>query len=166
MTAQEYGKEDAERIDTNKKGKSVRGIPQTFRVSPKGKNSSQGTDTSEWGRMEWFAEGGIDSLVRKYREMNKTQPRLEGYRVQIFSGPRKKANRVKSEFLEAYPEIPAYNDWNPPVFRIRVGNFRTRLAAERCRHRIRKEFPRGYVVKCRIDLPGSQEKEKDREGDQ
>lgn len=117
------------------------------------RDSAKGRGLAEKGQLVWISERGIDSLIRKYQRINKKRPLLEGYRVQIFSGSREKAEKVKTKFLEEYSEIPVHNNWNPPTFQIRIGNFRTRLQAERYRQKILGDFPNAYIVNTKIDLP-------------
>ena len=54
----------------------------------------------------------------------------KGYRVQLYYGPdRGKAEQLKREFSDAYPEIKSYLIYYRPYFRVKVGNFKTRNEA-------------------------------------
>lgn len=76
-----------------------------------------------------------------------------GYRVQIFLGDRKTAEDTKRGFLQKYPEQPAYLSWLAPNFRLRVGDLRTRLDAERLLHELRTVYPGSYIVPDDIEMP-------------
>ncbi len=132
---------------------SIGGLEDSAGIDRVLRDSVKGGDRASKGRLVWISETGIDSLIRKFQRINKKRPILEGYRVQIFSGSREKAEKVKSRFLEEYSGIPVHNEWNPPTFQIRVGNFRTRLQAERYRQKILGDFPNAYIVNATIDLP-------------
>lgn len=99
----------------------------------------------------------IDSLVQDLVALNKKFPEIDGYRVMIFfdSGNNSKdtAYRVIDAFEEQYPEVPAYLSFHPPYYRVRVGDFRTEMEAERFLNRIKYDYPNGWVVKTSINLP-------------
>lgn len=99
----------------------------------------------------------IDSLVQDLVALNKKFPEIDGYRVMIFfdSGNNSKATayRVMDTFEEQYPEVSAYLSFHPPYYRVRVGDFRTEMEAERFLNRIKYNYPNGWVVKTSINLP-------------
>lgn len=99
----------------------------------------------------------IDSLLKDHKAINEKFPEIEGYRVMIFfdagNNSKDSAYSVISTFEEDYPEIPAYLSFNPPYYRVRVGNFRTELEAERFLNRIKYDYPNGWVVRTDIELP-------------
>lgn len=79
---------------------------------------------------------------------------LKGYRVQIFLGSeREKAREMRRTFLLRHPDIGGYESYLAPNFRIRVGDLRTRLEAEKLRHELKTEFPGCYIVPDEIELP-------------
>ena len=105
----------------------------------------------------------LDSLLMQYRilreqiadyEDNKGIP---GYRIQIFfdsglnSGER--ARKAREEFEELFPEIPGYVTWKAPNYRVRVGDFRSRLDAEKALRDISKDYPNAWVIKDEINYP-------------
>ncbi|MFZ1687166.1 MAG: SPOR domain-containing protein [Flavobacteriales bacterium] len=79
---------------------------------------------------------------------------LKGYRVQIFLGSeREKAREMRRTFLLKHPDIGGYESYLAPNFRIRVGDLRSRLEAEKLRHELKAEFPGCYIVPDEIELP-------------
>lgn len=76
---------------------------------------------------------------------------LEGYRIQLSFGRKEEVNEIRSEFLKMYPECSAYVSWLQPNFRLRVGDFRTRLQAERFKNEIRDNYPSCYIVRDYIE---------------
>jgi len=88
----------------------------------------------------------LDSLKKLYP----TKP--NGYRVQIFFGKRDEAREKKVEFLQKYPEVGAYISYLAPNFRLRVGDFRTKIACEEFKREISEDFPASYIVKDKIEF--------------
>lgn len=93
-------------------------------------------------------------LVSKHNEVLK-KGQAQGFRVQIYFGSDKtKAREVKSRFLATYAsEAHAYEIYEVPNFKIRVGDFRTRLEAYRFLKKIRADFPASFIVACEIEQP-------------
>lgn len=89
----------------------------------------------------------IDSLKKEYPTP------MEGYRVQIFFGSRADAQKMRGEFLREYPDIPVYISYLAPNFRLRVGDFRTKMESERLKKEIQDDYPGCYIVKDEIQLP-------------
>ncbi len=87
----------------------------------------------------------------------------QGYRVQIFFGNREEALKLKAEFGEKYPDITSYISYLAPNFRLRVGDFRTRLEGERLKQKMTIDYPGCYLVKDRIELPPLREQDLSKE---
>lgn len=89
----------------------------------------------------------LDSLKR----LKPTLP--DGYRVQIYFGKREGAQEKRAVFLRQYPETGAYISYLAPNFRLRVGDFRSRIEAEKFKQTLAFSFPGAYLVKDKIELP-------------
>lgn len=92
----------------------------------------------------------VTDLMKAYNESR--QP-LKGYRVQVFLGDRTKAEEVRRQFMTRHTDTPAYLSYLAPNFRIRVGDLRTKLEAEKLRDVLREEYPGLYVVPDEIEMP-------------
>ena len=115
------------------------------------------------GELTVIQDDKIYTLLARYEEdhlkllENNENKGITGYRVQIFfdsgnySGDR--ADRVKKEFEKKYYDIPAYITWKAPNYRVRVGDFRTRLDAEKYLKRINRIYPNAWVIKDKINFP-------------
>ncbi len=115
-------------------------------------HKGDGSDSGK-GKVRYQHGEGLDSLLSNYRRYNKEFPKIQGYRIQLFFGKREKAERLKAQFKEKHPETEAYIDYLAPNFRLRVGNFRTRIDAYRFMQEIGNEFGRSYIVRTQIELP-------------
>lgn len=97
----------------------------------------------------------LNTLVMKHIMINEIKKgKTAGYRVQIHFGAEKaKALEVKTKYSELKKDVPSYLDYQQPYFKIRVGNFRTRLDAYRFLQEISGEFPGAFIVADEIELP-------------
>lgn len=96
----------------------------------------------------------VDSRIKNLDELKIEHPsKQDGYRVQIYFGNRDTAREKRSEFLSNYPHHSAYISYLAPNFRLRVGDFRTRLESEKFKNEIARNYPGSYIVKDKIELP-------------
>lgn len=70
----------------------------------------------------------------------------QGYRVQVFTGKRADATRSKFDFMARYPEYNVYTVFESPYYKVRVGDFRKQVSADRLADEIRPRFPGAFVV--------------------
>lgn len=110
----------------------------------------------EKGSIRVIKPVGLDSLLAISKN-NKAYNKIEGYRVQIFmeSGNEAvgRAQQVIADFAELYPNIPTYLSFGQPYYRVRVGNFRTRLEAENQLPNISLRYSKAFIIKENIEPP-------------
>ena len=96
----------------------------------------------------------VADMVAKHVELNARVKTIPGYRVQIasFSGVSSKNNAfaLKERFEADHPEAQAYIMFDEPNFKVKVGDFRTRLEAYAYLQQI-KEVYKGYIVRDNIN---------------
>ena len=97
----------------------------------------------------------VNELILKHILVNEAKKeKIKGYRVQIHFGPEKaKAMDVKTKYSTSYPNSTVYLDYQQPYFKIRVGDFRTKLEAYKLLQEISGEFPGAFIVGDEIELP-------------
>jgi propanediol dehydratase small subunit len=99
----------------------------------------------------------LDSLLNRHIRINKAKGTIEGYRVQIHiasgTNSKKMANDTKAAFLSKYPDIEAYVIYQQPNFKVRAGDFRTRLEAHKLLHNLKRDYPGAFIVKDDINFP-------------
>lgn len=69
-----------------------------------------------------------------------------GYRVQVFSDNNQRTAKSQAEsrqrnIMAQFPDLNVYRIYNSPMWRVRVGDFKTRGEAEFLLHELRKAFP-------------------------
>ncbi|MCK9613221.1 MAG: SPOR domain-containing protein [Bacteroidales bacterium] len=98
----------------------------------------------------------IVSLVEKHKYLNQKQ-KISGWRVQIFfesgNNSKKRAHDKKGIFMAMFPEQGVYLMFQSPYYKVRVGDFRTRMDAEGFKQKLLDEFPDAFVVKDEINFP-------------
>lgn len=97
----------------------------------------------------------VNQLVNRHVDNNKAERGLmPGFRVQIFFGASKKsALKVKAGFVEKLPDYEGYVIYDAPYFKVRVGDFRTHLEAQKLHKELYEEYPGAFIVKDMIPIP-------------
>jgi hypothetical protein len=95
----------------------------------------------------------VKELQEIFAQEDYHKKQLEGYRVQIYNGRRDDCLKQRSNFLRLYPNVAAYTLYESPEYRIQVGDFRTRLEAEKFKQLIIKDFRGSFVLKTKIIWP-------------
>lgn len=126
-----------------------------FFVSPK---ISYSQDTANvYGQVEIIQDHKVDVLLNKHLRYSQNHQYLPGYRIQIFfdSGNNSKrgAMSAKAVFITKYPDVEAYIIFQEPYYKVRVGDFRTRMEAEGFLEIIINEYPNAYRVNDNINFP-------------
>lgn len=102
------------------------------------------------GKLEVNKDHRLELLIEGY----KTQKVVNGYKIQLFSGrSRMDAIKVKSSFHSNYGESEkAYLIYQPPNFKIRVGNYRDRLSATKSLKLYKIDFPSAFIVEDEVEI--------------
>jgi hypothetical protein len=96
----------------------------------------------------------IDELIARQKDSNTLKQSISGYRVQIyFGGVRQKATEVKLDFSGKHQSVVSYLTYSAPNFKVRVGDFRTRLEAQGFLKSIEGQYPTSFIVQDEIRLP-------------
>ena len=109
------------------------------------------------GFLKLHQDSRIDSLVMKQRQIYANDNTIDGFRVQIFmelgNDAVHHADSVKADFEKSHPDVPIYLVFGQPYYRLRVGDFRTRLEAENQFQQLKDEYGNSFVTADRINLP-------------
>ncbi|HAK76597.1 MAG TPA: SPOR domain-containing protein [Runella sp.] len=98
----------------------------------------------------------LDAVVDTIALRNKSIRFAGGFRIQIYVGnTRKEADDARLYSYQSFPELNPYMVYNQPTYRIRIGDFMTRLDAERYLQQVRQRYESAVVVPEKIDLKKS-----------
>jgi hypothetical protein len=109
------------------------------------------------GKTEVIQDPRVDQLVEKHIRINQSLKTFEGFRIQLFSdsgnNSKNRAQALQEELMQNFPGIGVYLSFKSPNYRIRLGNFRSRLDAQRFLNDIAVEYPNAFIVNDMINLP-------------
>lgn len=113
--------------------------------------------SQERGHIQIIQDDKVDLLVSKHIQLNQNRNGIEGFRIQIFfdsgNNSKTKAESIYEGFKAKYPDVGAYLSFNSPNYKVRVGDFRTKLDAQRFLNDIILEYPNAWIIADMIKLP-------------
>jgi hypothetical protein len=86
----------------------------------------------------------IDQLLEIYKSALTNN---EYYRIQVGFGDYAKAQNIKANVEQDFPELPSKIDFDSPTYRVRVGRFTSKLDAERKFNEVRIKYPDAMLLK-------------------
>lgn len=93
-----------------------------------------------------------DKNIEKLLEYKKDIKTNKTFKIQVFqSVDPDMAQREKSNFLNSYGEWPVEIHWNTPNYKVWVGNFTTRLEADRALIKIKKKYMNAIIFQPKTD---------------
>lgn len=111
---------------------------------------------AQQGYVKVSAPPQLDTLLKISRNNPQLQP-IEGFRIQIFmesgNAAVERAQAAIARYHEAFPEDKTYLSFGQPYYRVRVGDFRTRLEAEGRLQQVIRLFSQAFVIKDIIEPP-------------
>jgi hypothetical protein len=89
----------------------------------------------------------FDQLLNDKRKINTSLNLNDRYKIQIFSGESEKAKSELTDFKKKFRNIDGTIIFNTPSYKVWVGNFRTRIEAERNLILIQKKYKNVLLIK-------------------
>lgn len=105
-----------------------------------------------FSQVEIIKDPRLDLLIQKQEELNRrayleNSRMIPGFRISVINtNDRIKAMDIKSRLMKEFPEHKTYFIYQSPVFKVQIGNFKTRLEAEAVSKQIQKYYPIGVIV--------------------
>lgn len=91
-----------------------------------------------------------DKEIDRLLEFKKDLSTVNAFTIQIYSGSsgsaRSEAQSTKNQVTSLYPEFSNYIEYEQPNYKIRVGNFRTRLEADRALMTVKKTYSNAFIL--------------------
>lgn len=89
-------------------------------------------------------EEKINLLIEFKTAMTRNDEIGDRYKIQLFSGDNGQANEVIRDYRSQY-DYPSIITYEPPNYKVLIGNFRNRLEADRALLEVKKEFPAAFI---------------------
>jgi len=89
----------------------------------------------------------IAALLELKKQINSEDEDSDRYKIQIYSGTRQRAESMEISFDSSFNSWSSKLVYETPNYKIWVGNFRTRLEADKALMKVKKKFPSAFIFK-------------------
>lgn len=89
----------------------------------------------------------FEQLMNEKRKINASITVNNRYKIQIFNGNNDTSKKALIDFKKEFRNYDATIIFSTPAYKVWVGNFKTRIEAERNLEIIRKKYPNALIIK-------------------
>jgi len=98
-------------------------------------------------------EEKIAALASKYDDYNRKKEFTDGYRIQImYTDIRSEAYKSKGQMYKDFPDLNSYVEYEEPYYKLRIGDFKTRLEATYFMQQVTPLYSGAFIVKDKIRI--------------
>lgn len=107
--------------------------------------------TALWAQHSIYQSNEISNLISEYRTYQQVIDVEDGYRIQItYTSNRDEVYKAKAKLYQELEDVPAYVEYEQPNYKLRVGDFKTKLQATEFLQKVILFYPGAFIVKDRI----------------
>lgn len=89
----------------------------------------------------------IEQLLKEKRRINPSITVNDVYKIQIYNGESEASKKALSDFRKQSYDLDGTIIFNTPFYKVWVGNFKTRVEAERNLAELRKSYPQALIIR-------------------
>jgi endonuclease IV len=89
----------------------------------------------------------FEQLLNEKRKINSSLTVNDSYKIQVFSGSSENAKKTLNEFRQEFNDIDATIVFNTPNYKVWIGNYRTRIEAEKTLADIKDRYKNVLLIK-------------------
>jgi len=89
----------------------------------------------------------FEQLLAEKRKINASITINDRYKIQIFNGDSETSKKTLSDFRRDYKSHDATIVFSTPSYKVWVGNFKSRIEAERNLSELKKKYPNALLIK-------------------
>lgn len=89
----------------------------------------------------------LSKAIDIHKQKNEKTNEIKGYRIQIISdNNREKVYNQKAKVYQHFSEFKSYLKYVQPYYKLRIGDFKTKLEARNYLERVIRVFPSAFIV--------------------
>ncbi|NSW44608.1 MAG: SPOR domain-containing protein [Bacteroidales bacterium] len=115
------------------------------------------TNQLGWGKFTFISSVNAENIISKHISINQKAKGIPGYRVQVYftsgTDAKNQINKMKTELRNSFPEYDCYIIYEEPFFKLRMGDFRTKIEAYKLFCKIKDVYPSAFIVEDLIAFP-------------
>ena len=98
-------------------------------------------------------DANIAGLLYQYKDYNRKREFAEGFRIQImYTDVRDEVYKSKGAMYKEFPDLSSYVEYEQPYYKLRVGDFKSRLEATYYLQQVVTLYPGAFIVRDKIKI--------------
>lgn len=98
-------------------------------------------------------DAGISELLYNYKEYNRKREFADGFRIQIkYTDVRDEVYQSKAALYKEFSDLASYVEYEQPYYKLRIGDFKTRLDATYYLQQVVTLYPGAFIVRDKIKI--------------
>lgn len=99
------------------------------------------------GKVSVNQDPKFEQLLNEKRKINSSITINDRYKIQIFNGDTENSKKTLMEFKRDNKNMDATIVFSTPMYKVWVGNFKTRIEAEKNLNDLKKKYPTAFLIK-------------------
>jgi hypothetical protein len=121
--------------------------------SAKTTTAPERTRTNQYVEARYAVNREVDTILDSIYTENKERRVVDGYTIQVYSGiNREDALNVRKKLTQSVPDLESEVQYRQPNFRVRTGQYFSRLEAQKDYLAVKRHFPNAIVIPDRIPV--------------
>lgn len=89
----------------------------------------------------------IEQLLAEKRKVNASITINNQFKIQIYNGSSEESKKILIQFKKENKNYDATIVFSTPIYKVWIGNFKTRIEAERNLNVLKKKYPSAIIIK-------------------
>jgi hypothetical protein len=89
----------------------------------------------------------FEQLLNEKRRINSSITVDDRYKIQIFNGDSESSKKALNDFRREFSDYDATIVFSTPSYKVWIGNFKTRIEAERNLSQLLARYPSAFLIK-------------------
>jgi hypothetical protein len=89
----------------------------------------------------------FEQLLNEKRKINSSITVNDRYKIQIFNGDNENSKKTLIAFKKENKNIDGTIVFSTPIYKVWVGNYKTRIEAEKALTALKKKYPKAFLIK-------------------
>ena len=103
--------------------------------------------TAQVAKVSVSQDPKFEQLLNEKRKINSSITINDRYKIQIFNGDTENSKKTLADFKKENKNMDATIVFSTPLYKVWVGNFKTRIEAEKNLNDLRKKYPNAFLIK-------------------
>ncbi len=102
---------------------------------------------SQDGKVTVYQDPKFEQLLNEKRKINSSITINDRYKIQIYNGDSESTKKTLADFKKENKNLDATIIFSTPQYKVWVGNYKTRIEAEKQLQAFKKKYPNAFLIR-------------------